>query len=78
VIEFAPDVAAPSHRAASVDYIVVISGEIDTDLDESHVHLKAGDVTVQRSTIHNWGQSRSQAVRPESGGSGRGRAAGGA
>jgi mannose-6-phosphate isomerase-like protein (cupin superfamily) len=32
----------------------VISGEIDMELDESTVHLKAGDVLVQRGTIHNW------------------------
>ena len=54
VIEFAPGVAARNHRTSSVDYIVVISGEIDMELDESHVHLKAGDVMVQRGTIHNW------------------------
>jgi len=54
VIEFAPGVAARNHRTSSVDYIVVISGEIDMELDESSVHLEAGDVMVQRGTIHNW------------------------
>jgi mannose-6-phosphate isomerase-like protein (cupin superfamily) len=33
---------------------VIISGEIDMELDDSVVHLKAGDVMVQRGTIHNW------------------------
>jgi mannose-6-phosphate isomerase-like protein (cupin superfamily) len=32
----------------------VISGEIDMELDDTTVHLKAGDVLVQRGTIHNW------------------------
>jgi uncharacterized cupin superfamily protein len=32
----------------------VISGEIDMELDDSLVHLRAGDVMVQRGTIHNW------------------------
>jgi mannose-6-phosphate isomerase-like protein (cupin superfamily) len=32
----------------------VLSGEIDMDLDGTNVHLKAGDVIVQRGTIHNW------------------------
>jgi mannose-6-phosphate isomerase-like protein (cupin superfamily) len=32
----------------------VISGEIDMELDGTSVHLKAGDVLVQRGTIHNW------------------------
>jgi quercetin dioxygenase-like cupin family protein len=54
VIEFAPGVAARNHRTDSIDYIVIISGEIDMELDDSNVHLKAGDVMVQRGTIHNW------------------------
>jgi mannose-6-phosphate isomerase-like protein (cupin superfamily) len=31
-----------------------MSGEIDMVLDGTTVHLKAGDVLVQRGTIHNW------------------------
>jgi quercetin dioxygenase-like cupin family protein len=54
VIEFAPGLAARHHRTDSIDYIVVIAGEIDMELDDSVVHLKAGDVMVQRGTIHNW------------------------
>jgi quercetin dioxygenase-like cupin family protein len=54
VIEFAPGVEARNHRTDSIDYIIVMSGEIDMELDDSVVHLKAGDVMVQRGTIHNW------------------------
>lgn len=54
VIEFAPGLAARNHRTDSIDYIAVISGEIDMELDGAVVHLKAGDVMVQRGTIHNW------------------------
>jgi quercetin dioxygenase-like cupin family protein len=54
IIEFAPGVAARNHRTDSIDYIVIMSGEIDMELDGSSVHLKAGDVMVQRGTIHNW------------------------
>jgi len=54
VIEFAPGLAARNHRTDSIDYIVVMSGEIDMELDGSVVHLRAGDVMVQRGTIHNW------------------------
>ena len=54
IIEFAPGVAGRNHRTDSVDYIIIISGEIDMDLEGSSVHLKAGDVLVQRGTIHNW------------------------
>lgn len=42
------------HRTRSVDYAIVISGEIDMLLDESDVHLKAGDTLVQRGTNHAW------------------------
>ncbi len=54
VIEYMPGVAPRVHRTDSIDYAVVISGEIDMQLDDSEVHLRAGDVIVQRGTIHNW------------------------
>jgi quercetin dioxygenase-like cupin family protein len=54
VVEFAPGVAPRVHRTDSIDYAVVVSGEIDMELDDSVVHLKAGDVLVQRGTVHNW------------------------
>jgi quercetin dioxygenase-like cupin family protein len=54
VISFAPGVAPRMHRTSSIDYAIVMSGEIDMQLDDSEVHLKAGDVLVQRGTIHNW------------------------
>ncbi len=54
VVEFSPGVSPRNHRTDSIDYAVVMSGEIDMELDDSVVHLKAGDVLVQRGTIHNW------------------------
>jgi quercetin dioxygenase-like cupin family protein len=54
VIEYAPGVAPRNHRTESIDYAVVMSGEIDMEMDGTTVHLKAGDVLVQRGTIHNW------------------------
>src|SRR4029453_1441599 len=54
LVEFAPGVAPRNHRTDSIDYAVILSGEIDMELDDSVVHLKAGDVLVQRGTIHNW------------------------
>jgi mannose-6-phosphate isomerase-like protein (cupin superfamily) len=42
------------HRTDSIDYALVLSGSIDMDLDDETVHLKAGDILVQRGTIHNW------------------------
>jgi mannose-6-phosphate isomerase-like protein (cupin superfamily) len=40
------------HRTRSLDYAIVLSGEIDMLLDDSEVHLKAGDVLVQQATNH--------------------------
>jgi quercetin dioxygenase-like cupin family protein len=54
VIEFGPGNSPRNHRTDSIDYAVVISGEIDMEMDRSWVHLRAGDVLVQRGTIHNW------------------------
>jgi quercetin dioxygenase-like cupin family protein len=54
LIEFAPGVAPRRHRTESVDYGVIVSGEIEMELDDSVVHLAAGDVFVQRGTVHNW------------------------
>lgn len=54
IVSFGPGVAPRNHRTNSIDYAVVMSGEIDMELDVGKVHLKAGDVLVQRGTIHNW------------------------
>src|SRR6202047_4079493 len=42
------------HRTRSVDYAVVLSGEIDMMLDDATVHLKPGDTIVQQATNHAW------------------------
>ena len=54
IIEFAPGNAERNHRTDSIDYACILSGEIDMEMDGANVHLKAGDVIVQRGTIHNW------------------------
>jgi quercetin dioxygenase-like cupin family protein len=54
VVRYEPGVTPRNHRTDSLDYAVVMSGEIDMELDHSVVHLKAGDLLVQRGTIHNW------------------------
>lgn len=42
------------HRTESVDYGVVIEGELTLVLDDSEVQLKPGSVVVQRGTNHAW------------------------
>jgi quercetin dioxygenase-like cupin family protein len=55
VVEFAPGNPADLHVTHSIDYAVILSGEIDLELEEGReVHLKQGDVVVQRETVHGW------------------------
>ncbi len=49
------------HRTRSVDYALILQGEIDMLLDDSEIHLKAGDVLIQQGTNHAW-VNRSNAV----------------
>ncbi|MCP2212295.1 UNVERIFIED_ORG: mannose-6-phosphate isomerase-like protein (cupin superfamily) [Bradyrhizobium japonicum] len=50
-----PDSPHPlMHRTETVDYGIVISGEITLVLDKSEANLKAGDVVIQRGTNHAW------------------------
>ncbi len=42
------------HRTHTLDYCVVLSGEIYAMLDEGEVLLRAGDCLVQRGTRHAW------------------------
>lgn len=54
IIEFQPGVQARNHRTSSIDYAIVMSGEIDMEMDGTRLRLRAGDTLVQRGTIHNW------------------------
>jgi mannose-6-phosphate isomerase-like protein (cupin superfamily) len=47
------------HRTETVDYAIVLSGEITMVMDDGHVDLSAGDVVIQRGTNHAW-SNRSQ------------------
>jgi quercetin dioxygenase-like cupin family protein len=49
------------HRTRTVDYGIVIEGEMVLVLDDSETVLRAGDVVVQRGTDHRW-ENRSGAV----------------
>jgi quercetin dioxygenase-like cupin family protein len=54
VIDFPPGNHAHMHRTETIDYVIVLEGRIDMDMDDSTVSLKAGDVMVQRGTNHAW------------------------
>ena len=42
------------HKTASVDYIIVLKGEIYAIMDKGETLLKPGDILVQRGTNHSW------------------------
>ena len=42
------------HKTHSIDYAIIMSGEIDMLVDDDEVHVKAGDVVVQRGNNHAW------------------------
>ena len=54
VIDFPPGNHPHMHRTETIDYVIVIDGEIEMDMDDSTVKRKAGDIMVQRGTNHAW------------------------
>src|SRR5262249_27420502 len=50
VIDFPPGNQPRMHRTETIDYVIVLEGEIEMDMDDSTVKMKAGDVMVQRGT----------------------------
>jgi quercetin dioxygenase-like cupin family protein len=62
IVDLQPHVASPMHRTESVDYGIVLEGELHLVLgDGSDTHLRAGDVVVQRGTDHAW-ENRTDSV----------------
>lgn len=54
---------SPIHRTESVDYGIVLEGEIVLMLDDSEVTLHAGDIVVQRGTDHAWANRSDKVCR---------------
>jgi naringenin degradation protein FdeH len=54
IMDYPPGGEGVMHRTETLDYVVMVSGEIDLVIDDATVHLRAGDVVVQRGTNHAW------------------------
>ncbi len=54
IIDFPAGNPVAFHRTETLDYVIVMEGEIDMDLDDSTVTLRTGDVLIQRGTNHAW------------------------
>jgi quercetin dioxygenase-like cupin family protein len=63
VIDFPPGNRPHMHRTETIDYVIVIEGEIEMDMDESTVKLKTGDIMVQRGTNHAWANRSGKRAR---------------
>lgn len=63
VIDFPPGNKPHLHRTETVDYVIVIEGEIEMDMDDTTVKLKAGDVMIQRGTNHAWANRGTKRAR---------------
>lgn len=63
-VDMYPGQQSPMHRTNSLDYGIVLSGEIELELDDgAAVRLGPGDVIVQRGTIHRWRNPGSEICR---------------
>jgi quercetin dioxygenase-like cupin family protein len=49
-----PGTRGKMHRTETIDYVILISGELEMEMDDSSVTMRAGDVMVQRGTNHSW------------------------
>ena len=55
VVDMLPGGESPMHRTNSIDYGIVLSGQVELELDDGAIeNCRAGDVIVQRGTIHLW------------------------
>ncbi len=63
VIDFPPGSVPHMHRTETIDYVIVIEGEIDMDMDDSTVTLRQGDIMVQRGTNHAWANRSNKRAR---------------
>ncbi|KAL6705856.1 hypothetical protein ACN47E_006316 [Coniothyrium glycines] len=54
-VDMEPGTLSPMHRTVSLDYGVVLEGEIELVLDSGETRkLVRGDVAIQRGTMHAW------------------------
>lgn len=54
---------SPMHRTETIDYGIVLEGEIVLILDDSEVTLRAGDIAIQRGTDHAWANRTDKVCR---------------
>ena len=64
IVDMFPGKSSPMHRTQTLDYGIILEGEIELELDEGQVtRLKAGDIVIQRGTIHAWNNKTDKICR---------------
>ena len=55
VMELGPGTKPHMHRTETLDYIMIMEGELEMYLDDgAKVQMKEGDIMIQRATMHGW------------------------
>ena len=63
IIEFPAGCEPYRHRTDTIDYVLVLKGEIDMEMDGTEVHMNEGDTMIQRGTVHAWTNRGSEPCR---------------
>ena len=61
--DFPPGKGSPMHSTDTIDYIVVVSGEVFFITETGETLLRAGDVLVDRGIVHAWRNDSDQPCR---------------
>lgn len=63
-VDINPGYRSAMHRTSTIDYVLILEGELDMELDGGEVvHLRAGDLVVQRGTNHAWANNSGHVCR---------------
>ncbi len=63
VIDLAPGERSSTHATDTIDYIVMMAGEVTLELEAGEVRLRAGDLVTDRGVIHAWRNDGPQPAR---------------
>lgn len=64
IVDMFPGKSSPMHRTQTLDYGIVLEGEIELELDDGRVTtVKAGEIVIQRGTVHAWNNKTDKICR---------------
>ena len=64
IVDMLPGEQSPMHRTNSIDYGIIVSGEIELELDDGAKRtVRQGGIVIQRGTNHLWRNTTDQPCR---------------